>query len=81
MFTTIDAGGRIVIPKDIRAALGLRAGQRVDIAVVDGRVSIDVTGVGMHLEDRDGVAVAVPEGPVEELTAETVRATLEHLRR
>lgn len=70
-----------MIPKEVRAALGLRSGQTVDVAIVDGRVSIDVTGVGMHLQDRDGVPVAVPDEPVEPLTAETVRATLEGLRR
>lgn len=77
----MDAGGRVVIPKEVRRQLGLRPGQPLDIAVVDGRVSIDVTGVGMHLEVRDGIPVAVPEEPVEELTAETVRSTLEELRR
>lgn len=81
MRTTMDAGGRVVIPKEVRRQLGLRPGQPLDIAVVDGRVSIDVTGVGMHLEVRDGIPVAVPEEPVEELTAETVRSTLEELRR
>ncbi|MDQ6658621.1 MAG: AbrB/MazE/SpoVT family DNA-binding domain-containing protein [Actinomycetota bacterium] len=81
MRTTIDAGGRVVIPRDIRAALGLHAGQQVDIAVVDGRVSIDVTGVGMHLETISGIPVAMPDEAVEPLTAEVVRATLEQLRR
>ncbi|MFT4216026.1 MAG: AbrB/MazE/SpoVT family DNA-binding domain-containing protein [Micropruina sp.] len=81
MRTTIDAGGRIVIPKDVRDALELVPGQSVDVALVDGRISIDPTGIGMHLETRDGVPVAVPDEPVPPLTAQTVRATLERLRR
>lgn len=81
MRTTIDAGGRVVIPKDLRDSLGLQAGQAVDIGILDGRISIDITGIGMHLETRDGVPVAVPEEPVEPLTAAAVRATLEQLRR
>lgn len=81
MRTTIDAGGRVVIPKEVREALGMRAGQSVDVAVLDGRISIDVSGVGMHLEVHDGIEVAVAEEPVEPLTADTVRATLEQLRR
>lgn len=81
MRTTIDAGGRVVIPKEIRAALGLRPGQVVDVAVLDGRVSVDLTGVGMHLETRDGVPRAVADEPVEPLTTQTVRETLEQLRR
>lgn len=70
-----------MIPKDVRQQLGLRPGQPLDIAVVDGHVSIDVTGIGMHLEVRDGLPVAVPDEPVESLTVEAVRATLEQLRR
>ena len=71
----------MVIPKEVRELLGLKAGQSVDVAVLDGRISIDVTGVGMHLEVRDGVEVAVPDEPVPTLTTDTVRATLEQLRR
>ncbi|HMS37252.1 MAG TPA: AbrB/MazE/SpoVT family DNA-binding domain-containing protein [Arachnia sp.] len=81
MLTTIDAGGRVVIPKEFRDALELRPGQVIDIAFLDGRISIDVTGVGMHLETLDGVPRIVPEESIEELTAETVRATLERMRR
>lgn len=81
MKTTIDAGGRVVIPKEVRDALGLRAGQTVDVAVLDGRISIDVSGVGMHLEVMDGVPVAIPEAPLPPLTADLVRATIEQLRR
>ncbi len=81
MRTTIDRGGRVVIPKEIRDALGLTAGQSVDVGLIDGRISIDPTGAGMHLEVRDGltVAVAVEDMPV--LTRELVRGTLEQLRR
>lgn len=81
MHATIDSGGRVVIPKEIRDALDLKPGQLLDIAMLDGRISIDVTGVGMHLEMIDGVPVAVPDEPVEQLTADTVRGVVERLRR
>jgi len=81
MRTTIDAGGRVVIPKDIRDLLGLTPGQTVDVAALDGRISIDVTGVGMHLENRDGVPVAVIDDEVPALTTAQVRAAVEQLRR
>ncbi|WP_159501874.1 AbrB/MazE/SpoVT family DNA-binding domain-containing protein [Microbacterium sp. 18062] len=81
MKTTIDTGGRVVIPKELREALGLSAGQTVDVGILDGRISIDVTGTGMHLEVRDGLPTAVPDRPIEPLTSQTVRATLEQLRR
>lgn len=71
----------MVIPKEIRDALELKPGQLLDIAMLDGRISIDVTGVGMHLEMIDGVPVAVPDEPVEQLTADTVRGVVERLRR
>ncbi|WP_341728964.1 AbrB/MazE/SpoVT family DNA-binding domain-containing protein [Brooklawnia sp.] len=81
MRTTIDSGGRIVIPKELRDALELKPGQFVDIAMLDGRISIDVSGVGMHLETPDGIPVAIPDEPIEPLTVDTVRGVLEHLRR
>jgi len=70
-----------VIPKDIRDLLGLTPGQTVDVAALDGRISIDVTGVGMHLENRDGVPVAVIDDEVPALTTTQVRAAVEQLRR
>ncbi|HMR49854.1 MAG TPA: AbrB/MazE/SpoVT family DNA-binding domain-containing protein [Arachnia sp.] len=81
MRTTIDSGGRVVIPKEYRDALQLTPGQSVDIAMLDGRISIDVTGVGMHLEMPDGVPVAVPDEPIEPLTSDAVRSVIERLRR
>ncbi len=70
-----------MIPKDIRDLLGLTPGQTVDVAALDGRISIDVTGVGMHLENRDGVPVAVIDDEVPALTTAQVRAAVEQLRR
>jgi AbrB family looped-hinge helix DNA binding protein len=81
MRTTIDRGGRVVIPKRIREDLGLSPGREVEITVVDGRVEIEPAGTGMRLERHDGGLVAVPDEPLPPLDAETVRATLEQVRR
>jgi AbrB family looped-hinge helix DNA binding protein len=81
MRTTIDAAGRIVVPKTIREELALYGGQEVEVTAVDGHIEIDVPPTPMHLEERGGILVAVPERPLPPLTAELVRETLEKIRR
>jgi len=79
MLTTIDAAGRVVIPKSLREALGLSAGTELDIVAVDG-----------HLEVAIPSRVSVDEGPhgvrfvaqtSERLTAQDVRELMERGRR
>jgi AbrB family looped-hinge helix DNA binding protein len=81
MKTTIDAAGRIVVPKPLRLALGLRPGQPLEIRAGDGRLEIDVTPTPMRLKKRGKGVVAVPEAKLPVLTAEQVRDTLERVRR
>jgi AbrB family looped-hinge helix DNA binding protein len=81
MRTTIDAAGRIVVPKSVREALGLGAGQELEITARDGRIEVDVPPVEMRLEDRGGLVVAVPDKPLPTLTAGQVREVLEQTRR
>jgi AbrB family looped-hinge helix DNA binding protein len=81
MRTTIDPAGRIVVPKPLRDALSLSGGETLELTVRDGRLEAEPVATPMRLERRpDGVA-AVPEGELPPLTAEQVRATLEHTRR
>lgn len=82
MRTTIDAAGRIVVPKALRDELGLSPGRELEVAAVDGRLEISVPPTPMHLERSGGRVVAVSDaGPLPQLTAEQVRATLERARR
>ena len=81
MRTTIDAAGRIVVPKPIRQELGLTAGQELDITARDGRLEIEVAPTPMRLERRGTGVVAVPETQLPPLTVDLVRETLERGRR
>jgi AbrB family looped-hinge helix DNA binding protein len=81
MKTTIDAAGRVVIPKALRQAAGFKPGQPLDIKIADGRLEIEAAGTPMQLKKRGKTMAAVPATPLPELTAEQVRDTLERVRR
>jgi AbrB family looped-hinge helix DNA binding protein len=81
MKATIDAAGRIVVPKALRQALGLKPGQPLEIRAGEGRLEIEVASTPMKLKKRGKGLVAVPERKLPELTAEQVRETLERVRR
>src|SRR5687768_8569119 len=81
MKTTIDAAGRIVVPKALRQALGLKAGQPVEMRAGDGRLEIEIAPAPMQLKKRGKGVVAVPNTRLPALTAEQVRDTLERVRR
>lgn len=38
---TVDAKGRLVLPKDVRERLGLTAGSEVDVHEEDGRIVVE----------------------------------------
>jgi AbrB family looped-hinge helix DNA binding protein len=79
--TVIDAGGRVMLPKHIRDAIGLSPGTAVDVVVRDGAVLLVPATVPMRLVEREGGLVAEPETPLPTLTAEDVRSALEASRR
>ena len=81
MRTTIDAAGRIVVPKSLRDAMGLSAGRAVDVAFVDGRIEIELAPLEVTLEMADGLPLLRPVGDVPPLADETVRAALDAVRR
>ena len=81
MKVAIDAAGRIIVPKSLRQALGLKPGQVLEIRAGDGRLEIEIAPTPMRLEKRGKGVVAVPEAELPPLTAEQVRETLERTRR
>jgi AbrB family looped-hinge helix DNA binding protein len=81
MKATIDAAGRIVVPKALRQALGLRPGQPLEIRASDGRLEIEAAPTPMQLKKRGKYTVAVPSQKLPPLTVDQVRETLERTRR
>ncbi len=81
MKTTIDAAGRIVVPKPLRQALGLKPGQALELRVGDGRLEIEIAATPMKLLRRGKGVVAVPDAELPALTAAQVRDTVERMRR
>lgn len=81
MLATIDAGGRVVVPKEVRERLGLRPGSRVVLVEAEGRLEISPATTPVLLVEREGAVVAVTDTDLPVLTAEQVRAAVEATRR
>lgn len=81
MKATLDSAGRLVVPKALRQALGLKPGQPLEIRAGDGRLEIEIAPTPMRLRKRGKGVVAVPDEVLPVLTAEQVRETLERVRR
>ena len=66
MRTTIDAAGRIVVPKALRDAMGLAAGRTIDMVFTDGRIEIELAPIEVELESKGRlprlVAMSGPAG-------------------
>lgn len=61
METTIDAAGRIVVPKQLRDALGLEAGTRVDISLYGAGLAVIPHGRTARIVEEDGYLVAASD--------------------
>ena len=81
MQITIDAAGRVVIPKSIRESLGLTGGRTIEVREREGVIEIEPAATAMRLVKRNGRLVAVPDRELPPLTDDLVRATLDKTRR
>ncbi len=81
MKTTIDAAGRIVIPKKLREQAGLQPGMELEVSCRDGRIEVEPAAPGYHMERRGRFLVAVSDSPTATLTREMVEESREAIRR
>ena len=80
MLTTMDAAGRIVVPKPMREALGITDRTELDVTVDDGRIVISPVPVAKRVEQTPDGAVIVGDDVVPPLTVDAVRHVLESIR-
>lgn len=81
MRATIDAGGRVVVPKAVRERLNLRPGAEVELTEHDGWLEVAPAPTPMSLTRVGGAVVAHTDRDMPVLTQEQVRETIEHGRR
>lgn len=81
MRATMDAAGRVVIPKSLREAIGLGDGGEVDIQLTDGALIVTPPTVRKRVVDRNGRATIVPDEDLPPLSDDVVRDVLDVIRR
>ena len=79
MKTTIDAAGRLVVPKPLREELGFAPGSELEVSVVDGHLEVAVPSRVRVEQGPHGIRFAADTD--ERLTAEQVRRLMERGRR
>lgn len=79
MRTTIDAAGRLVVPKRLRDELGFAAGAELELTAVDGHLEVAIPSRVRVDEGPHGVRFAAETD--ERLSADQVRALMERGRR
>jgi AbrB family looped-hinge helix DNA binding protein len=81
MTVTIDAAGRLVIPKEIRDEAEIEPGMPLEISVNDGVIEIAPKAGGVRLVWEGDWLVAEPIQPVPPLTNEKVNRIIRKIRR
>lgn len=66
MKTTVDAVGRVVVPKPLRDALGLLPGSTLDISRYGAGLQLVPTGRTARLVDEAGVLVTTGETVIDD---------------
>jgi AbrB family looped-hinge helix DNA binding protein len=79
MRATIDAAGRLVVPKRLRDELGFAAGAELELTAVDGHLEVAIPSRVRVDEGPHGVRFATETD--ERLSAEQIRELMERGRR
>ena len=77
----IDSVGRLVVPKALRAELGITGPAELEVVARDGVLELAVADVPARIEDRGDSPVIVTDAPMNPLTVEDVRAAIDRVRR
>jgi bifunctional DNA-binding transcriptional regulator/antitoxin component of YhaV-PrlF toxin-antitoxin module len=81
MRIAIDAVGRLVVPKALRAELGITGATKLDAIARDGTIELTVADIPARIQEHGGDLVIVSDEPVKPLTVEDVRAAIDRVRR
>jgi AbrB family looped-hinge helix DNA binding protein len=68
MKARVDSVGRVVLPKPLREALGLRPGSLVEISRYGAGLQLVPEGRTARIVDEDGVPVVVGDTPIDDET-------------
>ncbi len=79
MTTTMDAAGRLVIPREIRREASLEPGVPLEVRWRDGVIEIEPQPLAVTLERKGRLLVARPRTKVRALRAATVERTRQDL--
>ncbi len=74
--TTIDASGRLVLPKAIRDEVGIEPGMMLRLVVREGKIEIEPAPREVRIVQKGPLRIAMPaaEGPpLQEATVQAVR--------
>jgi len=80
MRTTIDAAGRVVVPKKIRDAVQLEAGSELEVRVENGVIQMEPVAAPVKFKKRGRFLVATRPGQAATLTQQVLEATRERIR-
>lgn len=81
MKTTIDRGGRVVIPKVLRERAGLTPGMEVDVQFNDGNIEIHPPAPQGSLVRKHGLLVWDPGPNAPKVSGEEIQRAIEDVRR